>query len=118
MTTKSMEGCDKQRFSDPQAVARREFVRQSCQWHQAYDRLVAEGVPMAEMASRLPSFDNGLFANLTCGARSKQTGSPCRMRVLCQNGRCRYHGGLSTGPRTAAGIAKVSRNLPARSAMK
>lgn len=112
------DGCNKQRFPDPQEAARREFVRQSRGWQQAYDRLLADGVLMAEVASRLPAFDNGLFANLTCGARSKQTGSPCRMRVLCPNGRCRFHGGLSTGPRTAAGIAKVSMNLPARSAMK
>ena len=39
-----------------------------------------------------------------CGARTRQ-GGVCG-QVAMQNGRCRFHGGLSTGPRTAAGVAK------------
>lgn len=38
----------------------------------------------------------------TCGARTKGTGTPCR-RLPCRNGRCKLHGGLSTGPKTAEG---------------
>jgi hypothetical protein len=37
-----------------------------------------------------------------CGAR-KQNGQPCRQRALFCNGRCKFHGGLSTGPKTEAG---------------
>ena len=37
-----------------------------------------------------------------CGARTRQ-GGICR-HVAMTNGRCRFHGGLSTGRRTAEGI--------------
>jgi len=36
-----------------------------------------------------------------CGARTR-AGHPCRRKGLA-NGRCRNHGGLSTGPRTPEG---------------
>jgi len=39
-----------------------------------------------------------------CGAKTRQ-GKPCRSPAM-KNGRCRMHGGKSTGPRTAAGLAK------------
>lgn len=38
----------------------------------------------------------------TCGARTK-AGTPCKQRGLYQSGRCIWHGGLSTGPKTEAG---------------
>jgi len=38
----------------------------------------------------------------TCGAKTKGTGEPCR-RLPCKNGRCKLHGGRSTGPKTAEG---------------
>ena len=34
-----------------------------------------------------------------CGARSKRTGKPCQAAAML-NGRCKVHGGKSTGPRT------------------
>lgn len=37
-----------------------------------------------------------------CGAR-KQNGQPCRQRAIYANGRCKFHGGRSTGPNTEAG---------------
>jgi len=42
-----------------------------------------------------------------CGARTR-TGSACRQPAM-PNGRCRLHGGHSTGPRTAAGLAAAGR---------
>jgi hypothetical protein len=39
-----------------------------------------------------------------CGAKTRQ-GTPCRAPAMA-NGRCRMHGGKSTGPRTAAGLAR------------
>ena len=32
-----------------------------------------------------------------CGARSKQTGAPCKLVGVGNGGRCRFHGGASTG---------------------
>jgi len=53
-----------------------------------------------------------------CGARTR-SGAPCRAPAWWpsglaapRNGRCRMHGGLSTGPRTAAGKARCAGNLP------
>jgi hypothetical protein len=41
-----------------------------------------------------------------CGARTR-TGGGCRQPAM-KNGRCRMHGGLSTGPRTAEGRASCA----------
>jgi hypothetical protein len=42
-----------------------------------------------------------------CGARNRR-GTSCACPAM-QNGRCRLHGGLSTGPKTAAGIERIRR---------
>ena len=49
-----------------------------------------------------------------CGAKARSNGGePCRQPALA-NGRCRFHGGLSTGPKTEAGkercIAAVTKH--------
>ncbi len=41
-----------------------------------------------------------------CGAYARSTGQPCQAKALA-NGRCRNHGGLSTGPRTEAGRKRI-----------
>lgn len=53
-----------------------------------------------------PSYLRGL----TCGAIRKN-GKPCGSTTLCANGRCKFHGGASTGPRTPEGRAKALENL-------
>ena len=45
--------------------------------------------------------------NRCCRAYARSTGLPCKCKAL-KNGRCRLHGGLSTGPKTINGRAKVS----------
>ena len=42
-----------------------------------------------------------------CGARTRSGGSCCQPAM--RNGRCRIHGGKSTGPRTAEGRARIGR---------
>lgn len=42
-----------------------------------------------------------------CGARTR-SGGACRQPAM-PNGRCRMHGGKSTGPRTAEGLARARR---------
>ena len=42
-----------------------------------------------------------------CGARTRK-GDPCLVRVEPGKRRCRFHGGLSTGPRTAEGKARIA----------
>lgn len=41
--------------------------------------------------------------NITCGAKCKTTGQPCKAQAT-QKGRCRLHGGMSTGPKTGFGL--------------
>ena len=45
-----------------------------------------------------------------CGAYARSTGLPCKAMGL-ENGRCRNHGGLSTGPKTKEGKLKSILNL-------
>lgn len=40
-----------------------------------------------------------------CGAKNRQ-GNPCRCPAMT-NGRCRLHGGLSTGPKTLEGVEAI-----------
>lgn len=42
-----------------------------------------------------------------CGAKARTTGCACRAPAM-KNGRCRLHGGKSTGPRTAVGMARMA----------
>ena len=44
-----------------------------------------------------------------CGARTR-AGTPCKRRDIYASGRCRLHGGLSTGPMTKAGKVRSSEN--------
>lgn len=43
-----------------------------------------------------------------CKARSKRSGQPCQQPSM-SNGRCRLHGGKSTGPRTEEGRKSISK---------
>jgi len=48
---------------------------------------------------------------IKCGAYARSTGNPCKAKALA-NGRCKNHGGLSTGPRKPEGrqaIAQATR---------
>jgi len=42
-----------------------------------------------------------------CGAKTRR-GTPCKCPAM-PNGRCRLHGGLSTGPKTSEGIERIRR---------
>jgi hypothetical protein len=56
-----------------------------------------------EQASRTP-----------CGARRRRDGQPCEALSVPGKKRCKWHGGMSTGPRTPEGKAKVAAHLPRR----
>ena len=42
-----------------------------------------------------------------CGAKTRR-GTACRRPASKRNGRCRLHGGRSTGPKSAEGRAKIA----------
>lgn len=48
-----------------------------------------------------------------CGAHARSTGRPCKAKAL-PNGRCKLHGGLSTGPRSAEGRQAIAIATKAR----
>lgn len=53
-----------------------------------------------------PMGNPGLNLSPRCGARTR-AGCPCRAPALRGKARCRRHGGASTGPRTAEGLARL-----------
>jgi hypothetical protein len=42
-----------------------------------------------------------------CGAYARSTGQPCQAKALT-NGRCKNHGGMSTGPKTSSGRKAIA----------
>ena len=48
--------------------------------------------------------------HLQCGARTRQ-GTACKCKKLPGKNRCKFHGGLSTGPRTEEGKIRAAENL-------
>ena len=46
-----------------------------------------------------------------CGAHARSTGKPCQCKLVYRGGKCRLHGGLSTGPRTPEGKEKALRAM-------
>lgn len=50
-----------------------------------------------------------------CGAHARSTGAPCKAKAL-PNGRCKLHGGLSTGPKTLEGKQAIGAATKARMA--
>lgn len=50
--------------------------------------------------------------DMVCCARGRRKGTPCQSKEIYRNGRCKWHGGLSTGPKTEEGKGRSARNLP------
>jgi len=46
-----------------------------------------------------------------CNAKNRE-GTRCKMKALPGKTKCGLHGGLSTGPKTKEGKAKVTKNFP------
>ena len=54
-------------------------------------------------------------AKKQCGAHARSTGLPCRAKAL-PNGRCKLHGGMSTGPKTLEAKQAIGAATKARMA--
>lgn len=46
---------------------------------------------------------------MMCGAKTR-VGTPCKRKDLFLSGRCKFHGGMSTGPVTTEGKRKAANN--------
>lgn len=71
-------------------------------WKRYWKEQAARQAVWAELGSpypppECPAFPDALH-DLRCGARTR-AGTPCKRRDLYSSGRCRLHGGLSTGPK-------------------
>lgn len=65
--------------------------------------------PMNPLLARLPDWRLMLLlaqSSPRCGAKTR-AGTACRAPAM-GNGRCRLHGGLSTGPRTPEGLERLA----------
>src|SRR5436305_4402756 len=69
--------------------------------------LARERGPIERVRARLEALVRANAAP-RCGARSKRTGKPCRGAAM-PNGRCKLHGGKSTGPRAPEGLERSRR---------
>jgi len=49
--------------------------------------------------------------DMVCGGKGRRSGGPCRCKEIYANGRCKWHGGASTGPKTEEGKARSQSNL-------
>lgn len=85
----------------------REWNRARAAEHAAW---AARGYQHPPPPTRTPPPD---LIGLPCGARTR-AGTPCKRTDIWENGRCKLHGGLSTGPRTAEGAARARANLRRR----
>jgi hypothetical protein len=66
----------------------------------------------ARARARLSQPQAAELPRVVCGARRHRDGEPCEALSVPGKRRCRFHAGMSTGPRTPEGKAKVTRNLP------
>ncbi|WP_083918238.1 HGGxSTG domain-containing protein [Methylosarcina fibrata] len=49
------------------------------------------------------------LVGLQCGAKTR-AGTPCKLKAIYANGRCKWHGGESTGPKTPEGKRRSAMN--------
>ena len=60
------------------------------------------------MTTDILSTLGGRVTCIQCNALSKRTRERCRAPAIKGKTKCRFHGGRSTGPRTAEGRAKIA----------
>lgn len=75
-----------------------------------YERVQARKITLLE-DERYYGKSAAMLGRATCGAHTRK-GTPCRCLAM-PNGRCKLHGGMSTGPRTTEGWARTRAGLAA-----
>lgn len=100
---------DSTAYIEAQRALRERFRSVHATRRQLERRLRAQGIFDFELTDYLPEVDWSEFAGLSCGAKTRG-GTPCKQTALYACGRCRFHGGKSTGPRTSDGKARSALN--------
>ncbi len=62
----------------------------------------------AELSPQTEPFPADLI-DLRCGAKTR-AGTPCKQKAIYANGRCKWHGGCSTGPKSTEGKKRSAMN--------
>ncbi len=94
----------------------KEHNREYDQFHKAWEeekerrwQLFRDGGPrLADPTWNPPPFP-GECLDMICGAKTR-AGHPCKRIDLYRNGRCKFHGGMSTGPVTVEGKKRSALN--------
>ena len=69
---------------------------------------VAVGLMFKNLAVALAKSElSNKSPNQRCGARTRK-GTPCRCKPLPGKRRCKFHGGMSTGPKTPGGRERIA----------
>ena len=78
-------------------------------WERKHGVIVAVAVDRMfnELAVALTNKPSSKSSNQRCGARTRK-GTPCKAKALPGKTRCKFHGGMSTGPKTAEGRQKIA----------
>ena len=74
------------------------------------DQLFADHEARKQSERRKPVSSTRKRNRPRCGAYARSTGKSCNAKALA-NGRCKNHGGMSTGPKTVEGKARSLANL-------
>ncbi len=69
--------------------------------------------PLVDLRARQTAAPRPSTARVRCGAKTRK-GHPCKAKSLPGKRRCKFHGGMSTGPRTPEGKAAVGAAAKAR----
>ena len=87
---------------------RKRFKAYNKQREEAFKQWCDDGYKSQYPPRYIPMPDD--LKDLRCEARTKATGQPCKIKAIYSNGRCKLHGGLSTGPRTVDGKKHSAQN--------
>lgn len=75
-----------------------------------FEFFCAHGYPPPVVFPDYPEFPPEC-EGMTCGTKAKSTGEPCKSTQIFRNGRCKFHGGPSTGPKSDEGKLSALGNL-------
>lgn len=76
-------------------------------------RMSKFGSPVAHFRQKMQRWEWAMrvLERRPCGAARRRDGKPCRALNVAGRRRCRWHGGLSTGPKSGEGRLRALANL-------
>src|ERR1700685_1137438 len=97
-----------QRVARASAQISQRVARASAQANKSGDK---PGKSAQLRAGAIKSGRLGPMQRVPCGGKRRRDGKPCEALSVPGKRRCKWHGGFSTGPKTAEGKAKALANL-------